>query len=604
MGIPAAVYYPGLAQIQSATITMGHGITPNGFQLVIAPQPSNQVVEIGDLTLEYDNQTLVIPGCKVDSASFSFDESGNLISVSLQDRRWKWRYGTISGEYNIRRPDGTIRKQQDEEPGTAATRNSEFTPHELARLCMEAAREEIEDDAFSDMPNDVRPYVRWDVSNPMAELSNLAELLGCRVVLGLDNKVRIRKVNQGRELPTDYAKRFGSGYDFDSGPDVFVVVSAPYRFQLDMSLRAVGLDVDGVVKPVDELSYKPETPAGATAPGTSAWQFSDPYTSHAFTDNETTSNLAVKSVFKWYEVEIDEFPSPTDDIFPIPITDLQQIVLLPSQTFKEPVNGEWQEKDATVYGLWFEGRDFSDGNVLDRTFSDDPSFIPYNAPSDSELLKQIVRQSWSLDTEACIVRFGEPITLKCGTAAADAGYVPAKLILRTSCYVKDEKTFGLVRAEYERVIRSKPNPVRHYILREDIKPYLYGVYGEEMDPPETVEIRRNDAECRAQAEYYLDQAVAEFNRPSSPQDAVYGGWRFDVELDGAIQSITWTLSATSSDGPLTRIERNHDTGGSIGIPYKLKRSAEKQAEATRKQGLADFRKREEQEIAKAGKGLF
>lgn len=606
MGIPAAVYYPGLAQIQSATITMGHGITPNGFQLVIAPQPSNQVVEIGDLTLEYDNQTLVIPGCKVDSASFSFDESGNLIALSLQDRRWKWRYGTISGEYNIRRPDGTIQKRENSQPGVIASSNSEFTPHELARLCLEAAGEVVAPDAFVAMPNYALPYVRWDVSNPMAELANLADLLGCRVVLGLDNKVRIKQNNFGESLPSEGLMRLGTSFDYDKGPDWVVVVSAPYRFQLDFSLEAVGLDLNSELKPIDDLSYKPTIANGAVSPRGTEWQLSDPFTSHAFTDDEASQNLAIKTVFKWYRVNFanGRIPNPFDDAFPLEINNLSQVVPLPTQVFKENADGEWREKDAMVYGLWYEERDFAEGNVLDAGFYDHPDFIDYSLPPTHRYWKQVVRQSWSFDTDSLLVKFSDPMVMQGEDASALCGWHPAKLILRTSYYFKDEQTLGFVRAHYTRVIRNKPNPTKHYILREDIRPYLYAIYGDEMGPPTPIEVRKNEDACKQQAEYYLDQYVSEFNRPNTPQSATYAGWRFDIELDGAIQSITWSLSATGSDGPVTRIELNHDTGSSGGIPYNLRRAAQRQAEAARDIAREEFRKREEREIAKIGKAGF
>ncbi|MCX8092493.1 MAG: hypothetical protein N3I86_16450, partial [Verrucomicrobiae bacterium] len=52
--------------------------------------------------------------------------------VRIQDRRWKWRFGQISGEYNVRRDDN----QQNFLLGTA--RN----PQQLARLCLDAMGEQ------------------------------------------------------------------------------------------------------------------------------------------------------------------------------------------------------------------------------------------------------------------------------------------------------------------------------------------------------------------------------------------------------------------------------------------------------------------------------
>lgn len=580
--------YPGIAQIQSCTVTMGHGITPTGFQIVIVPQPSNTVIEQGTFRLEYNDQVLDFPECRIDQASFQFDEAGQLIQLTILDRRWKWAlarvtseqaFGRISGEYNIRREDGTIRAIEGGQAPVWAE-NTERTPQQLATLLLEAAGET----GFSvaDLPNESRPYVNWDVSNPMAELADLCESLNCRVVLGpLDNRVKICRVNQGRLLPTDGLIRYGAQADYNATPDELCVITDYVRFQLDFELEAVGLDIDGSIKPIDELSYKP---AGG-------WKDIDVYSNMgSLDDGVAIANLATRSVFRWYRVKVP-FDAP---IFGA-VEKREQVILLGAQVYTENFDGVKQSRDAMVYGSYFVGSDAEPLNSLNQV-KYLPDDIVEERKADDERLKQIVRSGFSIDSERAIVRFSQPIwrQIKDQDEANNDHWSPAFLRLRTSCYLRFSETGGIVRKQKFRKLSNATNPYTLDLRHDEVKPTVIAQYSNTMEPIQGVE---NANEVDLEINHILSDAAARYSAPQIPQSGVYGGWRFDVNLDGAIQAISWSMSANGVD-PITRIGRNQDNG-ITSVPYRLLRTHQKNAQVQRAKLADEWKRKQQNELARA-----
>ncbi len=159
---------PGVGQIVSLSATISHGISPSVFTLVIAPQDDFEGAA-GDLVLFDGQATIRLVDCKVDRHTFEYNAAGQIWRLQLLDRRWKWRWGAISGFYNARNDDNTIKQL----PG------NEQTPQQLARLCLAAMGETNFD--VSQLPNDARPTVEWDFDLPAETLASLCDQLACRV---------------------------------------------------------------------------------------------------------------------------------------------------------------------------------------------------------------------------------------------------------------------------------------------------------------------------------------------------------------------------------------------------------------------------------------
>lgn len=249
-------HYPGINQILSGTFTLSHGVTPSSAIVKINPE-TNFAVPSGTMSITYGNQRPIeFPDCSIDMSSLQRDGSGQVWSIRIQDRRWKWKFGEIYGRYNGLNPDGRVDV------------NTDKTPQELATLLLQAMGETNFD--VSDLPNKTRPYVDWLGDNPAEQLESLVESLGCRVVLGTDNRVRICLLGNGSPLPPGSVLSGGFSFDPPDIPDELKLICAPTQFQARVILEAVGLDTDGQVKLLKDLSYNP-----ANANATQTLTFTD-----------------------------------------------------------------------------------------------------------------------------------------------------------------------------------------------------------------------------------------------------------------------------------------------------------------------------------------
>jgi hypothetical protein len=125
----------------------------------------------------------------------------------------------------------------------------------LATLLLDAMGETSYD--VADLPTDPRPKVEWDYENPAAALASLCDELGFKVVLQLDGTVALRQAGFGAALPSGPQMSISTEIDPPERPDKITVITGRSRFQADVKLKAVGLDTDGKIKPINDLSYKP-----------------------------------------------------------------------------------------------------------------------------------------------------------------------------------------------------------------------------------------------------------------------------------------------------------------------------------------------------------
>ena len=204
--------------ILSGSFTLSHGITPSTgtLQVLVQQQPYEAG---GTLAFEFGSTKFEFPDCRIIAGSATMGNEGESVTLTIQDRRWKWVNQHISGWYNKRSPDGQISKEPID---------FEKTPQELAKLLLDEMKEGGYD--VSKLPNDDRPEVNWDYANPAQELANLAEMYGCRVVLGLDNKVRLCVLGDGPPIPANGREVTDSiGVDPPERPDSIKFVASPTR---------------------------------------------------------------------------------------------------------------------------------------------------------------------------------------------------------------------------------------------------------------------------------------------------------------------------------------------------------------------------------------
>jgi hypothetical protein len=532
------VEFPGIEQILSASGSIGHGISPGVHTVTIAPQ-EHFVAETGTLRISFAGQELELADCKIDYASFRW-QRGYVWRLSIFDRRWKWSMGIISGSYNLRNDDGTIKF------------GTEKTPQELAQLCLEA----IDEQGFNvgDLPNQARPQVEWDCDVPMECLARLCDELGCVIVLQLDGTVALRKIGQGAELPLgDDVLQNSLTIDLPEKPDKIAVVCGADRYQADLRLEAVGEDVDGEIKLIDHLSYRPaegwgkvDLPFHVTVASESGWP---------------EQGRAEESVFRWYRIkQVQDIPGTVlatsrDQILPCETEQVDSII----------EDGIRKNKPAVIYGVWFRDADYGTDEL--------PNVAEELTYLTDEEDPQVCSVAWNLDCQQGIVRFAEPVYRNTSEVAKSLVKGPAILRLRTTVRRRHSWSWAFQRHSKIRNTGGNLNTPTKYLLHDElVLCHTPGPDGlDPFCPGQEVNRQEIDAEC----DRILDAAEQQYE--ASPAQIVrYAGLK-PINLDGAVRQLTYTVDGS---GTATSITRNTEDCERA-MPRKQQRAVECLREAVK-----------------------
>jgi hypothetical protein len=233
-------------------------------------------------------RTVTFSDCKITDVQGNFSD-GQTMTIAILDRRWKWRFGQISGRYNIR-------------VGGQIETGSKKNPRELLKLVFQSMGDSRYD--VRQVPVDTFPYIDWDLTTPDAALTQICDAINCHVCLGFDDVVRIVPDGVGADLPDLPSSSSSVGLDVGVRPGKVGVASGLMRWQFDFPLTPVGLDVDGKVKPIDELSYRPKSKSGKPLSKT-PWEGVDPVEMWCEQTVDTAlRKLAVETVWRWYRIRL------------------------------------------------------------------------------------------------------------------------------------------------------------------------------------------------------------------------------------------------------------------------------------------------------------
>ena len=519
--------FPGVNSIVEATISIGHGPSPSVATLTIAPQ-LGFIGEGGTLVFHFD-KPIFFRDCKIDYNSLQRNNQGEVWRLSIFDRRWKWKFGWISGYYNLR-----------EEDGNSIKAGTEKTPHELAKLCFEAISEGGYN--LSGLPNDARPEVQWDYDNPMESLARMCDDLGCRIVLGLHNQVRICQVGVGSTLPLDGVLENALTIDPPERPDSISVLCDRTRHQADFLLEAVGEDTDGTIKAIANLSYVPAAGWASEIP---------PFFDNVLTEKgERAHRLAQQTVYRWYRITV-----PVDVPGYGRVDDLDRLELEPVQVQTVIEDGKKRSRPAIIKGVWFEWKLGSDANVASTIDPDNPNDEYHRA--------------FTVDAEKGLVKFSEPIYAN-SSGTVPHIYVAATLRLRTACMVRDKNTLAWRKYSVVRNLGGT-GPFTRIVRHDELVLNLYPKYNANFGVIGMVDnLQAVQRECN----YYLDGIEAEYNQVE-PQSLVYAGLRY-IEPDGAIQQVVFNVGPR---GATTMAARNNEILHRT-IPYKQRRRIETQGKTS------------------------
>lgn len=329
------VIYQGIQITKGATYTQTRGISPDVCEVKLIPQ-QDPIPSVGDLALTFNavNQ-VVLRDCLADSSRVWLNDQGFVGTINFRDRRWRWsRYELFSAHFNERDSIGNIIEA------------SRLSLQGILRALFTHIGESGVD--VSRVPNDFYPEFNQRCKPADVLIQSYGINLGYEVCLGFDDDVvTVWPRGQGEDLPaTSELMKLEESLDPATPPQFSSVCFGPSVAQARFAMVAVGLDTDGKVKLLDDLSYKP---AGG-------WVKAYDYMlaiEKAFGVDSEEVRLARLTVYRWYIIDMFadgslDFPDGTGSLDDITqVLPLFQKLLEVQQTGTE---GKVQHPNIRLYG--------------------------------------------------------------------------------------------------------------------------------------------------------------------------------------------------------------------------------------------------------------
>jgi hypothetical protein len=552
------VRFGNVEGILAAGMTLTPGVSPSVCSIDCAA-PQTNLRSDSDLIWTYGSTAFRFRFCRLDQIEPTIDSEGRqVLRLTILDRRWRWvNFGSVSGVYNTRRGESVIREKK---------------PSELLKLCFDALGERNYDlSGVNAETEKLRPAIDWDHERPGQALAKLCDDLGVVPCLGLDDRIHLFTKGNGRDLQINGAIEAQAGYDPPDWPAEIKIVGAVTRHQQDLELEAVGRDTDGKIKPLDELSYKPEKGFGDI---------------ESFVDVKEglDRKYAQESVYRWYRIKTPFKVTATNE----EIKQIDRVLPLFSEqveTYED--DNVKRNRPPWVYGDYLGREDAVEAaeQGTDRRLANQP--------------KTLYPKSFSVDSERGIVKFSEPVyRYKKDNNEQGAllfAIVPAKIKLRTAFGVRNEKTNQFLRYEYSKRnpqasgrVSNPPTWSKRFEKFDDVQVNYYEDYSTGR-----MVLVKDESKGKEMADYYWG-TVAQQYQPKQSVSATFPGL-LSVASDGAISQVTWSIN---SDGSCTtRISRNREEV-LLAPAYKERRLLETLQAVAKQQKLTPGQQAQRQQLAR------
>lgn len=513
----------GIQAVKSCSYTLSHGTTP-GIASIYLPPQTQAISPYGTLTIQYGITKITFPRCKIIKFDAIVGSDGKSYwACSIADERINWQFGTLLGRYNVKNENGFLRN------------DTAQLPQALLTLMFNALKVKAN---VSALPNTLYPEVDWYYAHPNLEISSFVSKFGCRVAYQPNGITTIVKTGIGANLPNGAIKDYNAGFDPAERPDSLIGIGNPSEYTVDFPLEAVGCELNGQIKKINNLSYIPPNGWGACGLGFTEAPLNGP--------NKVAQGfqpIAQSCIWRWYR------PKLPFNVGGYNITTMDQILpMKPYQlvpTGNLPLAGKMALDGISSIPPWIYGAFQRDGdsNVLSI-----PNFQNINgnlvvAP------KQFVSDGFSFDPSTGIVKFNSQ-TFRTDTDPNSPTFdknVEPNIFLRVTTSVRgpNGNFIGL------EVPRKLPPPLTGtqpgYVRRSDIGYRVWIDFN-------TGNVGTNLVDYQKSINAYLDEQVRLY-QTVQPIVATYAGY-IPIVPDGAIQSVTWW---TDDDGrAYTRASWNNE----------------------------------------------
>jgi hypothetical protein len=539
--------FPGILRPVSCVYTQTTGFDPDVASLVALPQDSNFPAQ-GTLTMSWDGTSVTLPQCLIDLSSVRFDGGGRQIHIVLKDRRvWWTRAAPVSGSYNVPRAGGVSRP---------------LGLRDMASLLLTAIGEPSAN--VSVLPNDHFIPVHWQNADPLTELRQLLDSVGYSLTLGFGTEpVKVVRLGTGLSLPTTLRFVYTDAFDPAVPPRWAKVVFEPSWMQARFFLEAVGRETDGSWKPINELSYAPDTGAvDANGNPVKGWELTPPVSVQPDggildADDKEQADGYVRRA---YRIKGFAAGSPATPADPNPAswampdgsgTVNQRWQVLPLKNHLLAADNTREDESYRrylVYGRYTKEED------------DDNAAAPPN--TDATAVGDRVKRSHVFDGEEGMVFFNRPIFL-----THEGKWYPAELYLECTFELRQFSTGTLVCAESQQEVAAS-GVGYHTIRLEDRKKTVVEYSASQTQV--AVSTNQGSLDTKATAAINASQSLW---APKAGQHCTYATPQLGLRCDGAVLQVQHILTCGEGAHAVNRTIASRQIEFDRGVPSSSVRRA-------------------------------
>ena len=384
MGVDA-IY--GSIHCNSATMSLTEGITPDVGTLILPVSAAGRIPRKANLVLRDGlGGSVQIADVYALAGSLRKLPGGNEVSVQVADRRCLWQWGQVSqylAAYN--------------QPDADGSANHERSLAMLIYDCFDALPGIAGSHVDDPLASGVFPPVSWDAANAAQAAQDLCDQFGLAISLSPAGRVTAAPAySRDVPWPAGQCERLETESAPLLKPAVIRIVGArivnEHTFE---DLEPVGLEKDGTIRAIGDLSYTPAHGWGDEPPITFPNLAGGTYNGTAYTADEARE-LARKCLWTWYAI------TNSTDRELLPLLDVRAEVVAHQgndergRPYIDSENARW---DGTKWQADAKGR---------------------------------ISSGFSLDRELGIVMFEEPVYAATTTGASHGGLAAPDMDLRAA----------------------------------------------------------------------------------------------------------------------------------------------------------------------------
>ena len=528
------ISFPGIVAPISLVATRTVGVRPDRAILRCQPQSgSPDCTGSATLQFSFNGVGMSWTNALCDSGTIVLSTHGHIQVIEILDRRWSWSKAYYTKAFNVRNPDGSI-------VDSSKKSTSAIAAELFGELGVSA---DVSAVATNDYPELVLDHHRVDDA-----LSDLLTNRGYVISLMGDDSVKVYRRGTGVTLPRNYDTRSENiSVNPPQVPYVLKVVGSRTLVQSKLKFLPVGVDVDGTIKQVANLSYAPGSWVGADMENFN------------FIADKKAKDLAKATVGKWFQVA-----SQADGSLSIQAGGVVNYspgeISVSSATQYLPLKAELIDSSTNPLGLVNGNR-----STVEGTFYQGNQNPPIAANSD-DFSKQD-KLGYTFNEELGIIKFDE-LALKKTPGPVDGTFTFADVYMTCSYSVHYSST--LVKDRFERS-RNLGGIGTDVMKVNEFERHIVVTYPDGSGTPSGGTDNKSDLNIAA--DITLDDAV----RMYSTSVGVVLKWRgiYNFSTDGNTLQLRWNC-ATAGDCPWETQASQHMEGLTM-LPTGAERGFQRKA---------------------------